>query len=100
MRFNPDLTAVVLYNFLNNGQSDARTFNFIASAEGLKNHKNLLMVPGIDAGTVVFYRKFPCFRALLAGNADFCNRFVAIFDGIADKVGKNLVKFCSFCYEL
>jgi hypothetical protein len=87
---DPNSSAVVLHDFLADGQSHPVTWVLSPSMEPLENLKNQVFVFFGNANPVVKHRKQPFTALWFSGNGDAGIPFGAKFDGIADKILEQL----------
>ena len=64
----------------------------IAGMEGLENHKDLAMEGRVNTGTIIRDRKLVKVSPLGDPDGDAGIRAIAMDNGIADQIGKHLLK--------
>ena len=91
LRFERDHSSVCFHSFFYQRQPHAATFNLVTSLYGFKDMKNLLLVLGCNARTIVRNRKlyetaiFPC------GKRNSSVDSVVMLNGVVDQVTQHLL---------
>src|SRR5664279_4317507 len=82
---------MTLNDLLADGQSYTGAGELFAFVQPLEHAKNSFEVPRIDSQSVVLHREYPFLRAILGrGDVYLGNSGALVFDGVADKVLKQL----------
>src|SRR5271157_389842 len=87
LRLHPDAPAAAFHHPPANAQTKPGSGN-LAAMQPLKDSKDLLLEPGIDANAVIGHGKAPFLARSPRRNMNFGRVLLAIFDGIGDEILK------------
>src|ERR1043166_1976404 len=87
--FHPDAPVMLLDNLLADCQSNTRAW-VLAAVKAVENAKNLIVVFGRNADTVILHRDDPLSVLLLRADFDVWRVTGAVLDCVADQILKHL----------
>ena len=100
LSLDPDVSAVVLHDFLADGQANAHAFVFPATVQALEDAENPLAILGVDSNSVVLnrhhpFRPAPVTATIFHPNVDARRFFSSELDCIGQQVLKKLAETVS-----